>query len=373
MKNKTLLKFVIPLTFSLVFTLLESCSQSPTVKNTAANQSTSKQTHTEPKIREGVTTASTARDFMVMYYVSDESGQKDLSEIYNSNDWDNSPITDVSYLTYVKFDKAGNIKPLNAGQLKNWTGLKNWAHRTGRKIHFVMAGKMESYRSTLENSLFKFTDNTLTLLKDLEADGVIVDIEYPRSNWDRWLNEKYATQLRVRNDDKSMYMMVTAGHYSWVGSAGGNWSRFFINNGITHHVGMLSYGRGYLNSMAFMKYMHTEYTFWKGIARSKMVLGLGFYGETPQDQGYCYKDLVSRLNNPNDLATNIIPNPHGENWVINSSKDIYNKVRYARQQGFGGVMAWHWSCDTHISQANSLTRAVEGALTDLSDRTTRTY
>lgn len=306
---------------------------------------------------------SYASDFKVYYYVSDNYGNADVWDLVSNPEWDNSVITDVAHLVRYPVDKHGNLTPMTAKQWGNWNKLREWTRRTGKKLHFTIPHSMDEVRPALKNNMDNYVKQTMFLLQQLEADGVSIDIEYPKSIPDRDLLERFATKIRMQ--DPNLYMNVTAGYWSWMPQVhGGNWSRFFLNNGITHSVGIMSYGPNYINSMDFYKFAAWEYAL--KMPKHKIMPGIGFYGETKTDQGYCYKDLIKRLPQ-DDVTTNNIPNPKGGNWRINSTKDVYEKVKWAKQQGYGGIITWHWACDTTPNHPNSLTKAVEKAVNEFKD------
>ena len=90
-----------------------------------------------------------------------------------------------------------------------------------------------------------------------------------------------------------------------------------------------------------------------GCPRSKIVLGLPFYGRNRDGTARTYAELQGDSGLADDIS--IV-----DGFAFNGAAIITRKVRYARQQRLGGVMIWELGQD--ISGPKSLLRSVGRAV-----------
>lgn len=102
------------------------------------------------------------------------------------------------------------------------------------------------------------------------------------------------------------------------------------------------------------------------ISLSKINLGLPFYSRPLGLEPYwgVYKDVADEIGKYNNLFDEDIE-LNGKQLDIqyfNSYQMIYDKVTFAIDHGFGGVMVWHYSCDAPSNHPFSLWGAIGDAL-----------
>ncbi len=79
------------------------------------------------------------------------------------------------------------------------------------------------------------------------------------------------------------------------------------------------------------------------LPREKVDLGVPFYGR-PANRGaywYSYNEFANNL-----IDTDYTDTPQGKTY-FNSRQTIYDKTAYAMSRGLGGMMVWHYTCDTN--------------------------
>lgn len=96
------------------------------------------------------------------------------------------------------------------------------------------------------------------------------------------------------------------------------------------------------------------------IPRGKADLGVPFYGRPSTKDGYwpSYSQYADVLN-PDDSAET-----DGGKAYFNSPQTIYDKTAYALSRGLGGMMVWHYSCDTDFNSDNSLFSTMQKCIND---------
>ena len=97
----------------------------------------------------------------------------------------------------------------------------------------------------------------------------------------------------------------------------------------------------------------------RGLPRDKAVLGVPFYGygfgPAFRKRDYPFKDLVAQFPGAENA------DQAGDTIWYNGLPTVRAKAKWAREQRLGGVMIWSLDCDA--SGANSLLKALHGALT----------
>lgn len=123
---------------------------------------------------------------------------------------------------------------------------------------------------------------------------------------------------------------------------------------------MMSYYPG--SDTSLISKFGTEYLN-KGYRKNQLIVGLPFYGATPGAE-ICYNSLLAGLSS-NDTSTNKVKYKIGgvlKDFDFSNVDAITKKVKWAKQEGYGGVMAWHWRCDNPPGNVQSLTRGIANAL-----------
>lgn len=94
----------------------------------------------------------------------------------------------------------------------------------------------------------------------------------------------------------------------------------------------------------------------KGYDRSKLDLGVPFYARPTTKDAYWY-DYASYYDklDENGIMTD---GETGLTFSFNNKELIAKKTLYALDKGLGGIMVWHWACDTEYGDDSSLFKAI---------------
>lgn len=304
-------------------------------------------------------------DFRVTSYFVSENIQD--SAALHSEDFD--IITDAILFGCATFDTEGNV---NVEQQKLETALTNLRNAIGERdvgitLNILGPSAQGSYSTWEEqmeamskehNKAFtsgKLGKNIVEVLDKYGFDGVHLDYEYPISDKAWFYFNNFLVALDARLGDYTLGIAVS------------NWN---INLSIpailaVDTVELMMYdlndaeGR---HSAAQDMIDRAENTDFKGLLLSKVNFGLPFYAR-PSDMSaywYGYNGYYDKL----DEEGWYYDENTGKDFWFNTPEVIYEKTDYAINQGYGGVMVWHYSCDLPSTSEKSLTGAIGRAISD---------
>lgn len=302
-------------------------------------------------------------DFRVVAYVRGDYVQDEGT--VHGEDFD--IITHVILFECASFNADGQVV-LETEKLE--TALKNIRTAIGErdvKISLNLLGpgntsdsdvweeQMES-QSEHHNSAFKsgvLEENIINVLDKYGFDGVHFDYEYPLSD-NAW---KYYNNFLVSLDKK-------LGDYT-LGVAGNYWNIHFTREALNaiDTFELMIYdmvdGEGrhatYEDTVAAVQRLGFQ-----GMIFEKVNIGLPFYSR-PTDMSaywYGYNGCYEKID---ENGWYHCDNTNKDFW-FNTPDVIEAKTEYALNNGFGGVMIWHYNCDLPSTHEDSLLRAVGSAI-----------
>ncbi len=305
----------------------------------------------------------TVDDFKVTTYIRSDYVQNPDS-IY-PEDFD--IVTHVILFECASFDSNGNV---TIEEKKMETALTNIRNTIAdRDVHIslnllgprgqtdsgVWEDQMEA-QSDEHNKAFTsgiLEDNIIAVLEKYDFDGVHFDYEYPLSTkaWRHY--NKFLVSL-----DKKL------GDYT-LGVAASSWNLKFSSASINavDTFELMSYDFNdengkhatYEDTIADLKKVGLH-----GIPLEKVNIGIPFYSRPTDLSGYwygyngCYEGI-------DENGWYHCPST-GKDFWFNTPDVINAKTDYAIDNGYGGVMIWHYSCDLPSSHEDSLLKAVETAI-----------
>ncbi len=298
-------------------------------------------------------------DFKVVAYIRGDYVQSEDS--INNEDFD--IITHVILFECASFDSEGNVV---FEKEKLETALKNIRNAVGERdvsITLNLLGprgttdsevwedQMEA-QSDEHNKAFKsgaLEKNIVAVLDEYDFDGVHFDYEYPLSS-KAW---RHYNNFLVSLDEH-------LGDYT-LGVAGVDWNLKFTKK-----------AENAIDTFELMSYdfvdengKHAtfedtekllENTNFGGITREKINVGLPFYSR-PTDMDalwYGYNGCFDGIDENGWYHCD----ETGKDFWFNTPEVIKKKTQYAKENGYGGVMVWHYNCDLPSSEEGSLFKAV---------------
>lgn len=212
-----------------------------------------------------------------------------------------------------------------------------------------------AYQAELHTQAFKSGEldkNILKLIDEYDLDGVHFDYEYPvtKKAWKAF--NKFLVSLKKQMPDKKLGVAVS----DW--DIGLNTKAFKA----VDYIELMLYdnydndGR-HSTTEVCKSYVRTAAL--KGLPFDKINFGLPFYAR-PTDKGaywYAYNGYYDKLDANGFYYDDTID----KTFWFNTPDVIAEKTEFAINNGFGGVMIWHYSCDLPSTNPHSLLKAVKQA------------
>lgn len=282
---------------------------------------------------------------------------KSVSDV-NNIQW--GKITDIVY-AFAITDGSGNLTIQNTTL---FNAVVSAAQTNGVKVHLSIGGAGQSGNfGTVSNSSgtrTTFANNLANLVQTHDLDGVDLDWEFPSSGQTTNFTN-LASAIRTALDAKEGPMGKTLEFSAAVSPVQYN------NSAITSAVFTTI---DYFNIMAYDDDRgihgtnHSAYAFatesinyWsttKGLSKSKMRLGVPFYGRTSGGIGEAYNVLGAS-------APSTAYNADSYNgYYYNGKTTIESKSQLVLNEGLDGIMIWELSQDR--SDQYSLLNAIDGIL-----------
>lgn len=211
-----------------------------------------------------------------------------------------------------------------------------------------MKAQSEEHNKAFKSGVLE--ENIKEVLDKYDFDGVHFDYEYPITD-DAWyyFNSFLVSLRNSLGDDYT------------IGVAAGTWNVFFTLGAIaavdTFELMTYDYVDGsgkhatYEDTVAQIEQLKN-----KGVPAKKINIGLPFYSR-PTDLSaywYGYNTCYNEIDEDGWYHCNDI----NKDFWFNTPEVISQKTQYAIDNGYGGVMIWHYSCDLPSSHEGSLLRAV---------------
>lgn len=279
-------------------------------------------------------------------------------------------LTHVNFYCGVSFDSNGTVfvgSPDGDGQqavreLAYMVGCMRAFGDPNLKITYVIGiGSGDpATNPAMDANREVFIGNLIALANQAGFDGIDIDYEFPQSDYDYQVFGDFLVALKAR-----MTAEMDVGEACILSCAFGtrdinypaevveaidivNMMTYDIFDADGQHASFWSVVQGakYLESIGFSK--------------AQINIGIPFYG-TQTDalmEQYIYKDIAAPeyYENTYTVASYLDNSP--TQVYFNSPAMVRDKTAYALLAGYGGIMVWHFSCDTAYSSENSLWRAV---------------
>lgn len=177
-----------------------------------------------------------------VYYFYASSSATDPATFLNGNTWDKSPITSVIYFTGPTFDdETGQIKPLTEKQINEWKVLKEWTSKTKRNLIYAVAGNPVKLFKYINDKAVnrKMANQVVARLKELGAQGVNIDMEYPDTQAEQNAMQQFVLNIRREIGNYTYHISVDVGPRTWMKAPEGHFNSWFSTQGASLHDDVL--------------------------------------------------------------------------------------------------------------------------------------
>ncbi len=304
-------------------------------------------------------------DFKVVAYIRGDYVQE-ADSLY-AEDFD--IITDVILFECASFDSEGQVV-LEKEKLE--TALKNIRKAIGErdvKITLNLLGprgvtdstdweEQMEVQSNEHNKAFKsgvLEKNIVSVLIEYDFDGVHFDYEYPLSS-KAWRN--YNKFLVSLDEELGDYTLGVAG-VEWNIKFSGKAEKAIDSLELMTYDYNDSEGKHATYEDIITRLENTDFG---GIDRDKINVGLPFYSRPTDMDAYWY-GYNSCYEKIDEEGWYHCPETDKDFW-FNTPEVIEKKTEYSLNNGYGGVMVWHYNCDLPSTHEDSLFRSIGKAVTE---------
>ena len=252
-------------------------------------------------------------------------------------------LTDIVYFS-IEPGTNGSIDSSHA-QPETLKKLTTLAKPRGVKVHVCLGGwgKSGGFSKMAASPATRtaFVRNLILFLKKHELDGADIDWEHPK------------TTVEIENFQKLLIELKKAfrphGFELTIAVAG--WGTYLHPETIpfVDRIYVMAYDQGtphspFAGATRDMKHWEKQ-----GVPKSKLVLGIPFYGRNAENKAMTYDEILRRFNPSSELDL-------AGGYHFNGPATIRKKTAYAIKQGYGGVMIWELGQDA--KGKNSLLHAI---------------
>ena len=223
--------------------------------------------------------------------------------------------------------------------------LTTLAKPEGVKVHLCVGGwgksKGFSKMAADPTTRFAFVRNLTAFLKKHELNGADVDWEHPRSKAEIENFQKLLVELKK----------AFAPHGFELSIAVAGWGTYLKPRTIPSidRILVMAYDQGTPHASFSGAKSDLEHWVKQGVPKSKLVLGLPFYGRNDKKKAMTYNEIVRRFKPSSD-------SDQAGGYHFNGPATILRKTDYATREGYGGVMIWELGQDA--KGKNSLLHAI---------------
>jgi chitinase len=258
-------------------------------------------------------------------------------------------LTHINY-AFIRPTTTGGLTAID--QPAKLQDIVSRGHAAGVKVGIAIGGWSDlqngDFQSMSGNATYRtnFVNNLVNLCNQYGLDGVDIDWEYPSSGADPGNFTTMMTQLASAMHSRGKYLSAAVAAYG--SNADGIQSAVFNQ---VDFLNLMAYDGGLPNHSTY-DYAVTTLNYWKGrgLAASKAVLGVPFYGRSSSEY-VNYNDILLRGGSPDSDYFGSIG--------YNGRPTIRSKTTLGVQNG--GIMIWDLSGDEGTG-GNSLLTAIDGVV-----------
>jgi chitinase len=223
--------------------------------------------------------------------------------------------------------------------------LTNLAKPKGVKVHLCVGGwgKSKGFSTMAADPATRiaFVRNLVIFLKKHELDGADLDWEHPKTKSEIGNFQKLLIELKKAFRFYGFELTVTVA----------GWGTYLKPETIAFvdRIQIMAYDQGTPHSSFSGATKDMEHWVKQGVPKSRLILGIPFYGKNAKGQALGYSEILNRFKPGAD-------SDQAGGYHFNGPATIRKKTDYAIREGYGGVMIWELGQDA--KGKNSLLHAV---------------
>ena len=204
----------------------------------------------------------------------------------------------------------------------------------GVKLHLCVGGwrKSKGFSKMAANLSTRtaFVRNLTAFLKTHQLDGADLDWEHPRSKSEIESFQKLIIELKTAFRPHDLELTVTVA----------GWGTYLHPETVpfVDRIQIMAYDQGTPHASFAGATKDMERWVKQGAPKSKLFLGLPFYGRNAKKEAMTYAEIIRRFK----------PSPDSDlagGYHFNGPATIADKTAYAGREGFGGIMIWELGQD----------------------------
>lgn len=316
-----------------------------------------------------------AKDFRVMAYITVDS----IYYMTEEQTVNMSKVTQFNVFSSLHLDKDGNVRFYDIDANGNTNdGEKDFEyaidfvrkHNPNAKIVATILGNkdldgdglstQERHNMAMGDNSQKFISNILAVMDKYGLDGISFDYEYPHSLKEYRIYEDFLKDLKSQMPESKI---LTAAVSTWQLRL----TQFTAKDlEPLDQIEVMAYDMFDENgnhSTFYSTFDTIEKFRKKDIPLSKINIGVPFYSRPVNGDTFWgnYGDVAEELspweNTYTQEYTNLegVKSPATANYY-NGRQMIYDKTRYAIDSGVGGIMIWHYACDSTVDELSLLSQ-----------------
>ena len=261
-------------------------------------------------------------------------------------------------LAYWKYDEAGNL----GKDSHSWiTRLEDMRQTMGTPIgtsRFRLGCAGGQWKDMVKNegAYTNFANKLCEVLSTHNLDGIDLDFEWPENSSEGTAYSKAIVEMSkiFKKNAKKVFFTVSLHPY---------YVKYMTEDACKapDFISLQCYGPS-TDLYPLNAFQQSSESAAQKIPKNKLVLGVPFQGTTgtPGEQKG-YFDFANSISGPDQTQ---ITYTDDKTYTFDGVNAIYNKTKYACENGYAGIMSWDLANDVDVTNDKSLLKTVQKAIED---------